>query len=164
VELNASATALSELVRLMILFSGVWPVNASAFLGCEASELFFVVAYSGGDGLEGGAQGGDFIGEPGEGPAGVGAVAVLFDDRAQGGVAVEGGATQAGGDGGEGDLLAVAVELSAGALDSVERGGAGHPVRASLIRVSSWVMSRRWRSTSVIQPRFSASVASASTS
>ena len=55
------------------------------FLGCEASELFFVVAYSGGDGLEGGAQGGDFVGESGEGAAGGGAVAVLVDDRAQAG-------------------------------------------------------------------------------
>lgn len=35
----------------------------SVFLGGEASELFFVVVYSGGDGFQGGAQGGDLVGE-----------------------------------------------------------------------------------------------------
>src|SRR3954470_435615 len=95
----------------------------------EASELFFVFAYSVGDGFDGGAQGGDLVGEPGQGAAAGGLMAVLVDDRAQGGVAVEGGAAQAGGggDGGEGDLLAVAVELGAGAFDTVEDVGGGHP-------------------------------------
>jgi hypothetical protein len=101
--------------------------------------LFFVVSYSGGDGFEGGTQGGDLIGEAGQGAAGVGAVALL-DDRAQGGIAVEGGAAQTGGgggDGGEGDWLAVVVESGAGGLDSVEDVGGGYPVRTSLISVSS---------------------------
>jgi hypothetical protein len=53
--------------------------------------LFFVFAYSVCDGFDGGAQGGDLVGEPGQGAAGGGLVAVLVDDRAQGGVAVEGG-------------------------------------------------------------------------
>src|SRR3954469_5944996 len=94
----------------------------SVVVGGEASELFFVFAYSVGNGFDGGAQGGDLVGEPGEGAAGGGVVAVLVDDRPEGGVAVEGGAAQAGGggDGGEGDLLTVLVELSAGALDAVE--------------------------------------------
>ena len=67
----------------------------SVVVGGEASELFFVLAYSVGDGFDGGAQGGDLVGEPGEGAAGGGLVAVLFDDRPEGGVAVEGGAAQA---------------------------------------------------------------------
>src|ERR1700741_549958 len=137
--------------------------------GCmagESSELFFVAAYLGGDGFQGGAQGGDLVGERGEGAAGGRAVAVLVDDRAQGGITVEGGASQAGGggDGDEGDRVAVLVELGAGAIDAVEGVRGGHPAWASLIRVSSWVMSRRCRSASVIQPRFSASAASASAS
>ena len=49
----------------------------SVVVGGEASELFFVFAYSVGDGFDGGAQGGDLVGEPGEGAAGGGAVAVL---------------------------------------------------------------------------------------
>ena len=48
----------------------------------EASELFFVFAYSVCDGFDGGAQGGDLVGEPGQGAAGGGVVAVLVDDRA----------------------------------------------------------------------------------
>lgn len=43
----------------MTLLFGVWPVNASALVGGEAPELFFVLAYSVGDGFDGGAQGGD---------------------------------------------------------------------------------------------------------
>src|SRR3954471_12523763 len=84
----------------------------SVVVGGEGSELFFVFAYSVGNGFDGGAQGGDLVGEPGEGAAGGGVVAVLVDDRPEGGVAVEGGAAQAGGggDGGEGDLLAVVPE------------------------------------------------------
>jgi hypothetical protein len=39
--------------------------------------LFFVLAYSVGDGFDGGAQGGDLVGESGQGAAGDGAVAVL---------------------------------------------------------------------------------------
>jgi hypothetical protein len=84
-------------------------------VGGEASELFFVFAHSIGYGLDGGAQGGDLVGEPGEGAAGGGLAAVLVDDRAQVRVAVEGGAadTGCGGDGGEGDRLAVLAQLSA---------------------------------------------------
>jgi hypothetical protein len=51
-------------------------------VGGEASELFFVFAHPIGDGLDGDSQGGDLVGEPGEGAAGVGLVAVLVDDRA----------------------------------------------------------------------------------
>src|SRR5215218_6789664 len=134
----------------------------------EVPELFFVFAYSVGDGFDGGAQGCDLVGESGQGAAGGGLVAVLVDDRAQGGVAIEGGAAQAsgggGGDGGEGDLLAVVPECGAGALDTVEDVGGGHPAWASLIRASSWAMSWQCRSASVIQPRFSASAASAAAS
>src|SRR3954469_8969765 len=114
----------------------------------KAPELFFVFAYSVGDGFDGGAQGCDRGGESGQGAAGGGLVAVLVDDRAQGGVAVEGGAAHAGGGGagGAGGLLAAAVELGAGAFDTVEDVGGGHPAWASLIRASSWAMRRRCRS------------------
>ena len=42
------------------------------------SELFFVAAYSGGEGIERGAEGGDLVGETDEGAAGAGAVTVLL--------------------------------------------------------------------------------------
>ena len=61
----------------------------------EAAQLFFVAADTGGDGLDGGVQGGDIGGEPGEGVRGRGPVAVLVDDGAQRGVAVEAGAADA---------------------------------------------------------------------
>ena len=100
-----------------------------------------------GDGFDGGAQGGDLVGEPGEGAAGGGAVAVLVDDRAEGGVAVEGGAAEAGavGDGGEGDGVpswwswAQARSTWLRVLVLVIR------LAASLIRVSSRAMSWRCR-------------------
>src|SRR3954451_5798664 len=47
----------------------------------KAPELFFVFAYSVGDGFDGGAQGGDLVGESGQGAAGGGLVAVLVDER-----------------------------------------------------------------------------------
>lgn len=56
------------------------------------SELFFVPAYPGGEGVRCGAQGGDLVGEGGEGAAGGGLVSMFFDDGTQGGVAVGGGA------------------------------------------------------------------------
>jgi hypothetical protein len=37
---------------LLTSLSGGWPVNAFSLRDGEASELFFVVAYSGGDGLD----------------------------------------------------------------------------------------------------------------
>ena len=65
----------------MILFPAFGRLMLSVVVGGEASELFFVLAYSVGDGFDGGAQGGDLVGEPGEGAAGGGLVAVLVDDR-----------------------------------------------------------------------------------
>ena len=41
-----------------------------------------MVADSGGDGVEGGAEGSDLVGEAGEGAAGSGAVPVVVDDGA----------------------------------------------------------------------------------
>ncbi len=69
---------------------------------------------------------------------------VGLDDGANDGVAVEGAAAEpgAGGDGGERDGVSVSVELGAGAFDPVEGVAVGHPVRASLIKVSSRVMRR----------------------
>src|SRR5829696_7052433 len=138
----------------------------SAFSRCQPAQLFFMAAYPGGEGVERSAKRGDLVGEASESAAGGGAAAVRLDDGAGGGVAVEGGAAQAGseGDGGEGDGLSVVTELRAGAFDAVEGAGVGHPACAAWMRVSSWAMSRRCRSASVIQPRCSASRASASAS
>jgi hypothetical protein len=47
-------------------------LTLSVFLVGEASELFFVAAYSGSDCFDSGAQGGDLVGESGEGAAGGG--------------------------------------------------------------------------------------------
>ena len=52
--------------------------------------------HAGGEGVKGGSEGGDLVGEAGEVAAGRVAVAVFVDDGADGGVAVEGGAAQAG--------------------------------------------------------------------
>src|ERR671922_111809 len=111
----------------------------SVFSGLQAAELFVVASDSGGEGVEGGAEGGDLVGEAGEGAAGSCAVAVFLDDGAEGGVAVKGGAAQAGagGDRGEGDRLAVVAELGAGALDAAQGGGGGHPAWVLVIRVSN---------------------------
>ena len=119
-----------------------------------------------GEDLDGCAEGGDLVGEAGDAAAVGAAVAVLFDDGADRGVAVEGAAAEAGevGDGGEGDGVSVVVELGAGSFDLVEGVGAGHPVAASLIKVSSRAMSCWCRVASLIQPRFSASWARASAS
>jgi len=57
----------------------------------------------------------------------------------------------------------VVVELDAGTFDAVQGAGVGHPASAMLIRVSSRAMSWWCRSASVIQPRCSASRASAGT-
>ena len=64
-----------------------------------------MASYSRSEGVDGGFEGGDLFGESGEGAAGEGAAAVFLDDGSDGGVAVEGGAAQAGGcgDGGEGE-------------------------------------------------------------
>lgn len=125
-----------------------------------------MAADSGGEDVEREAKSGDLVGEAGEGASGGGVVSVLFDGCTKRRVAVEGGAAEAGvgGDGGEGDWLAVAVEFGAGAFDPVEGAGGGHPVWALVIRVSSRAMRRWWRSVSAIQPRCSASRASASAS
>jgi hypothetical protein len=91
--------------------------------GSQSAELFFVVSYSGGQGIECGAEGGEFVGEAGEGAAGGGAVPVLVDDGAEVGVAVEGGSAQAGagGHGGEGDGVTGVVQVGAGDQFGVER-------------------------------------------
>jgi hypothetical protein len=52
--------------------------------------LFFVVPDPGGEGVKGGAEGADLVGQAGEGAAGCGAAAVIVDDGAQGRVAVQG--------------------------------------------------------------------------
>src|SRR5690242_14053707 len=131
----------------------------------EASELLVVASNFVGEGVDGGVESGDLVGESGDASAVGGAVAVLFDDGADGGVAVEAAAAEAGqvGDGGEGDGVSVVVELGAGSFDLFEGVGVGHPV-ASLIKMSSRAMSRWWRSASSIQPRSAASRARASAS
>jgi hypothetical protein len=48
--------------------------------------LFFVVSDPGGEGFQGGAEGGDLVGQAGKGAAGGGAVPVAIDDGAQGGL------------------------------------------------------------------------------
>lgn len=69
-----------------------------------------------------------------------------------------------GGHGGECHCLSIPAEIGAGALDAVEGARVGHPAVGSLIRVSSRVMSCLCRPASAIQPRCSASRASASAS
>ena len=83
--------------------------------------MFFLAADAAGDGFERGAQGADVCGESGEGVRFGCVVAVLVDERAQGGVAVEAGPADLGEgcDGGEGDGLAV-VRLAGRML--VQRG------------------------------------------
>lgn len=95
--------------------------GGSAF---EVSESFFLVVDSVGEGLEAGAEVGDFGGEAGEGVAVVAVAAVVVDDGPELRVAVEGGATDAGvfSDGGERDLFAGLGELGAGGFDGFEVG------------------------------------------
>ncbi len=142
------------LIRLMIWSSGVGRLMLSAVSGCQSPELFVVAAHPGGEGLEGGAEGGDLVGEAGEGAAGGGAVAVFVDDGAEGGVAVEGGAAESG-------AAATAVKVTGcpswwswvQARSTRLRVLVLVILRASLIRVSSRAMSRWCRSASAIQPR-----------
>jgi SAM-dependent methyltransferase len=91
--------------------------------------LLFVSADAVGECVEGGVQQRDLVVDAGEGSAAVGAASVVVDNGAQRGVAVEGGAAQAGdgGDGGEGDRLAVAAQLGACSVRSREGAGAAHP-------------------------------------
>ncbi len=74
----------------------------------EFSELFFVAACFGGDGFEGEAELVDLDLESGEGERFAALLAVLFDDGAQFGASVKGGAADAGvgGHGVEGDGVA----------------------------------------------------------
>ena len=77
-------------------------------------------------------------GEPGECAVGGGAMAVLIDDRAQVGVAVEAGAADAGGcgDGGKGDVLALFSPFS----PTCEGPGRGHPhLRGLSCRLEPWL-------------------------
>ena len=130
--------------------------GGSAF---EVAESFFLVADSVGLGLEAGAEVCDLGGESGEGVGVVGVAAVFLDHGSELGVAVEGGAADAGvvGDGGEGDCLAVVGEAGAGGFDDLEVGG--HAVSA--MSVSRRSRRRRCRSASSIQPRVWASARSA---
>lgn len=131
-------------------------------VGCfEVSESFFLLADPIGETFEAGAEVGDLGGEAGECSRVVGALPVFVDDGAQGGVSVEGGAADAGalGDRGERDRLVVGDEFGAGDLDV---GEVVHP--AWSMRVSRRARSLRCRSASPIQPRCSASSASAAVS
>lgn len=116
----------------------------------------------GGEFGERGSEVVDFCCESCQGAGFVAVVAVFFDDRAEFGVAVEGGAAEASGgcDGGERDGLSGGGELFADRFDVVS--GGGH--RACAMRVSRRVRRLRCRSASVIHPRCSASAASASVS
>jgi hypothetical protein len=90
----------------------------------EAAELFLVTSDAVRDGLEGGAQVRDLVGQAGQG-ARVGlSRAVLVDDSAETGIAVEGGSAHAGeiSDRDERDLLATLEQLGAGALNANECG------------------------------------------
>ena len=125
----------------------------------DVAESFFLVSDSVGEGLEPGAEVGDLSGESGEGVWVVAVAAVFFDDGSELGVAVEGGAADAGvvGDGGEGDRFAVVGEAGACGFDGLEVGG--HAVSA--MSVSSRSRRRRCRSASSIQPCVWASARSA---
>ena len=137
------------------------------FAACafEAADAFFVAADLGGDGFEAAAQLVDLDGEAGQGGGILAAGAVLFDDGAQVGPPVEGGAADAGAGGylGEGDGLPGGGQLGAGGLDP----GllvAGQLAWAWLMSGSSRSMRRRWRAASSPQPRAAASAARASAS
>jgi hypothetical protein len=99
--------------RLMILASGFGRLRSSA--AGQLADLLFAPADAVSEGVERGAQQRDLLGDAGEGSAVIGAATVVVDDGAHCGLAVEGGAAQPGdgGDGGEGDGLAVVAELSA---------------------------------------------------
>jgi hypothetical protein len=94
---------------------------AAAFTVCafEAAELFFVAADVGGDGFEAAAQLVDLHGQAGQGGGIASAGAVLVDDGAQVGAAVESGPADAGacGDLFECDGLPGRGEFGAGGLD-----------------------------------------------
>ena len=102
--------------------------SAGVVLSSEAAEFFLVAADLGGDFLEGGAEVGDLGGEPGQGGGFSSAGAVLFDDGAEVGVAVEGGSAEpgAGGDGVEGDRVR-----------GVARGRRRRPRRVAVCRLVS---------------------------
>ena len=98
----------------------------------EAAEFFFVVPDCGGDGVQCGAEVGDFGGESGQGVCFPAAGAVFFDDGAQVGVAVEGGSPEsgAGGDVIEGDGFSGENYCGAGIFDVLSALFGGHPVCA----------------------------------
>ena len=77
------------------------------------------MADGGGDGVEGGAEMGDFGAQPGQGVCFPAAGAVFFDDGPQVWVAVEGGSSEpsACGDLVEGDRPAVENDCGAGVFD-----------------------------------------------
>jgi hypothetical protein len=85
----------------------------------EAADGFLVAADLGGDGFEAAAQLVDLNGETGQGAGILTAGAVFFNDGAQVGSPVKGGAADAGAGGyfGEGDGLPGGGQLGAGGLD-----------------------------------------------
>ena len=85
----------------------------------EAAEFFFVAPDGGGDGVQCGAEVGDFGGETRQGVCFLAVGAVFLDDSAQVGIAVEGGSTEAGagGDVVEGDGLSSENDCGAGIFD-----------------------------------------------
>jgi len=125
----------------------------------EVAESFFLLSDSVSEGFESGAEVGDLGGEAGEGSRVVGLVTVFVDNRSEVGVAVEGGAADAGvvSNRGERDWLVAGGEFGAGGFDDGEV--VAHAVSA--MRVSRRARSLRCRSASSIQPRCSASSARA---
>jgi hypothetical protein len=97
-------------------------VTALAARAFEAAELFFVAADALGDGFEAVAQLVDLHGEASEGGGVAAAGAVVVDERAQVGPAVESGAADAGADCylAEGDGLPGGGQFVAGCFDAAE--------------------------------------------
>ncbi len=124
-----------------------------------------MTACLGGDGFQGGAELVDLDLESGEGERIAAVSAVFFDDGAQFGAPVEGGAGDAsvGGYGVEGDGSAGGEQVPAGAFDA-DGGFVAHGVSVRFMSWSRRSTRRRWRVASVPQPRASASAASAAAS
>jgi|SRR5271166_2956789 len=139
--------------------------STGSVVAFESSEFFFVSAGLGGDGFQGGSELVDLDLQAGEGERVSAALAVFFDDGAQFGAPVEGGAADpdAGGDRVEGDVVTVGEELSAGLFDA-DGELVDHGVDAWFMIRSSRFTRSWWRAASSCQPRASASAARAAAS
>lgn len=114
-------------------------------LRAEAPELLLLMAYTGRQGLDGGAEVGDLRGEARQAVRVSASHSVFLDDGTKALVAIERGAAHSclNGNSSEAERSTVCQQLGAGALDAGERLGRGHPVFPSASNMSRRATRRR---------------------